>query len=146
MMKAEAVVMRRGEEDCQECREKESLRQRNPRLSAAATISAPRMPEGSPQEEQSSCSSSSSKGHLSWSRGGDGGDRRRKGGWSSSTLLVFTAALLVLITTFSQVSAKGDVMPEDDFDSSNKKVKFEDFDTVSFFFFILLFCKLFMIL
>lgn len=39
--------------------------------------------------------------------------------------------MLLFMLCCSEVTAKGpEMMPEDDFDSSNKKVKFEDFDTV----------------
>lgn len=56
--------------------------------------------------------------------------------WRWSNALVYMAALVVFLLSLEEVSAKGDMLPEDDFDSSNKKVKFEDFDTVSAFDFI----------
>ncbi|ODM96720.1 Transmembrane protein [Orchesella cincta] len=37
--------------------------------------------------------------------------------------------LVIALSFVVVVSAKGEMIPEDDFDSSNKKVKFEDFDT-----------------
>lgn len=53
--------------------------------------------------------------------------------WSLRDIIIVTGAMLLLMLCWccSEVSAKGpEMMPEDDFDSSNKKVKFEDFDTV----------------
>lgn len=54
--------------------------------------------------------------------------------WSLRDIIIMSGAMLLFMLCWccSEVSAKGpEMMPEDDFDSSNKKVKFEDFDTVN---------------
>ncbi|CAL8119943.1 unnamed protein product [Orchesella dallaii] len=66
---------------------------------------------------------------------GNGSGKKSKrlvGCGMSSSLGNSLRLLLLLIVALSYVvavSAKSEMIPEDDFDSSNKKVKFEDFDT-----------------
>lgn len=77
--------------------------------------------------ENNAITYSSPNHEFSRSRSGAGSTRQRT--WNCKKLILLTVAA-ILFLSITQASAKGEMMAEDDFDSSNKKVKFEDFDTV----------------
>lgn len=57
---------------------------------------------------------------------------KRTRGFVNMKELSFLSVFFVIAMLIISASAKSEVAPDDDFDSSNKKVKFEDFDTVRF--------------